>query len=238
MSQKASVEERLDSLEAENKGLRHEMERLQAVQEIHNLMGRYEFLHTAGRNDETLELFAMNTPGVRAARGAWGIFDGPEGIKRLYSTVHNYIRTGASNPGKENGAGVLIMQHLTTPVIEVAGDGQTAKGIWVSPGVWTGKQGEKMQAMWTLCKYSIDFVKEDGKWKIWHKHVHGIIMTPYEKSWVDDAYDPFVNPLPDELSPDRPNPGAREYSKELPMELNPVPPEPYETWDESKACVK
>jgi hypothetical protein len=53
----------------------------------------------------------------------------------------------------------MIAEHcLTSPVIQVAKDGKTAKAIWFSPGV-EGNQ-------WAYGKYAIDFVKEDGQWKI------------------------------------------------------------------------
>ena len=60
-----------------------------------------------------------------------------------------------------------------TPVIEVAGDGKTAKGIWYSIGIGVrpnvnsdGTYTKSTSWMWE--KYAVDFIKEDGKWKIWH----------------------------------------------------------------------
>ena len=38
--------------------LLHEAERLEALQEIRNLMGRYSYLHSAFRNNEYAELWA------------------------------------------------------------------------------------------------------------------------------------------------------------------------------------
>ena len=48
---------------------------------------------------------------------------------------------------------------------------------------------EKLQAYWHWDRYGIDFIKEDGKWKIWHFFVGREFTTPYEKSWVDTAID-------------------------------------------------
>lgn len=31
--------------------------------------------------------------------------------------------------------GILPVHSLTTPVIEVAADGKTARGVWISPGL-------------------------------------------------------------------------------------------------------
>jgi hypothetical protein len=65
------------------------------------------------------------------------------------------------------------MNFLTTPVIEIAGDGKTAKGLWYSPGVnMVGSVMEEgktsMRGEWRMTKYGVDFVKEDTGWKIWH----------------------------------------------------------------------
>lgn len=40
--------------------LLHQAERLEALQEIRNLMGRYSYLHSAFRNKEYAELWAKN----------------------------------------------------------------------------------------------------------------------------------------------------------------------------------
>ena len=48
-----SIEKRIVRLE-------HEIERLHAVNEIQNLMSRYEYLHTAGLDEEKLELWAKS----------------------------------------------------------------------------------------------------------------------------------------------------------------------------------
>jgi SnoaL-like domain len=60
----------------------------------------------------------------------------------------------------------------TNPIIEVAGDGKTAKGMWNSngPGLNTSVKDGKLvvSGMWFWRTYYVDFVKEEGKWKIWH----------------------------------------------------------------------
>jgi len=66
-----------------------------------------------------------------------------------------------------------IMHTQETPVIEIAGDGKTAKGLWYSIGMAargsvdkTGKTSISTSYMWE--KYACDFIKENGKWKMWH----------------------------------------------------------------------
>ena len=52
----------LKNLQETNNSLRHEIERLQAVNEIQNLMSRYEFLHTSNRHKEVMEMYAKKAP--------------------------------------------------------------------------------------------------------------------------------------------------------------------------------
>ena len=137
--------------------------------------------------------------------------------------------------------GQMYMHPLTTPLIEVAGDGQTAKGIWISPGQEATSIGsDVLKAYWAWLKYGADFVKEDGKWKFWHLNVFGIFLTPYDKPWTEQALPPYTGEvaLPDEFKPDKVTTYWTTYSPTGQQELIPVPPEPYETWDESTSYVK
>lgn len=86
-------------------------------------------------------------------------------------------------------SGNFSFRTLTTPIIEVAGDGKTAKGYWYTIGWTSSVQGDKGGAQWSFERYGIDFVKEDGDWKIWHFHVYNDFDTPYEKNWVQNAID-------------------------------------------------
>ena len=203
--------------------LEERIQRMEDIHEIQNIMGRYEYLHTAGKQEETAELFARKTPGVTAEIANWGVYEGYEGVRKLYVGLHNYI--------EGDRKGQLNMHTLTTPVLEVAGDGKTAKGVWLSPGSETTKVRGKPQAFWAWCKYGVDFVKEDGKWRIWHFHVYGVFHTPYEKSWTESPK--FERSyVPDELKTDKPS--SRPfwvYSPETTTDDAPMPPAPYETWD-------
>ncbi len=78
-----------------------------------------------------------------------------------------------------------MMQHtLATPVIEVAKDGKTAKGVWMSPGHEARVLGGRLTALWVWGTYGEDFIKEDGRWKIRNHHVYLNIITPFEVPWT------------------------------------------------------
>lgn len=224
-----TTEEKIQSLMEIIKKQQHELDRQAAVNEIVNIMNRYEYLLGTGHLKETVDLFALKTPGVRAEM-MWGVYDGVEGIKKLYFKVHKAMGVGEA-PG-----GMAILTN-TTHVIEVAGDGKTAKAVWICPGLDTGTYGKggKPKANWGWAKRAADFVKEDGKWKIWHYHVYGLFMCPFETPWTEVNSHPEMDAMPPELSADKPPTTHWFYSPEAIMKLEPVPPKPYNTFNEKTA---
>jgi hypothetical protein len=211
----------------QNDAMSDRLQRLEDVLDIQNLVSRYEYFHTADMDDERISLFASKTPGVKLEIANWGIYEGIEGVKRFY--------LGARRSLIKDRTGHMHMHATTTPVIEVARDGKTAKGVWIAPGHDTSPMSG---ATWSWAKYGIDFVKEDGKWKFWHYHAYGIFKAPYYKSWVDVEDEHALPPIPDELKADRPSPYHWMYSKTRKTENIPEPPRPYDTWDDSMSYIK
>lgn len=211
------------------RSLEERIQRLEDVHAIQNLMGRYEYYHTAGLHEETADLFAKKAPDVKAEFVGWGVYEGLESIRKMFVNVHKAL--------EGDRRGVLNVLPLTTPVIEVAGDGKTAKGVWIMTGVETMKISGKLEANWAWAKYGIDFIKEDGEWKFWHFHVYAVFHTPFGTSWVDAPGPVPFNP-PEELAPDRPCTYHWVYSPTAITENVPEPPLPYETWDDSMSYVK
>jgi len=129
--------------------------------------------------------------------------------------------------------GVLFEHPLATPIIEVAKDGKTAKAYWVSLGHETKPRDGKMTAHWCWGKYAVDFVKEDGQWRIWHfKWFRGFI-TPYDTSWVDRPREPELERhivCPNHNL--KPSEYHRPYFINQIAESIPAAPYPYETWRE------
>jgi hypothetical protein len=223
-----NLEQKIDDLAKTVECQQHEIERLRAVTEIQNVMGRYEYLENAGL--PIIELFAMKTPGVSAHIEGIYNWDGPEAVRKYMGPDGLWARMQKALDPK----GRMVVHTLTTPVIEVAQDGKTAKAVWMSPGLETHRAEGKFAARWAWVKYACDFVKEDGKWKIWHFHLYTpIIMCDYYQSWVDT---PTFRPggerqFPDDCQPSSLNNDWRPWSADKVAELRPAPPEPYETWD-------
>ena len=212
-----------------NESLEARIQRLEDIHELQQLLGRYEYLHTANRHDDVVPMFATTVP-VKIEIPTWGIWEGEGAAYRCFHGFHNWLGVEANGPEGE------MMQHtLATPVIEIAGDGKTAKGVWMSPGHEAHNIGGSMVAIWCWGTYGEDFIKEDGVWKIRNHHVYLNIYTLFDMPWTAD--EPFrpagVLPpgFPDEWRPDRPNSYTWMYSKDAITELAPAPPEPHATYD-------
>ncbi|QCX34416.1 nuclear transport factor 2 family protein [Caloramator sp. E03] len=199
----------------------------EAYQKIQNVMGRYAYMLTACKYDDICELFTKRED-VRVEMN-WGVYEGYEGVIRCYAKYHK---------NEVVGPGTMAVHALSTPVIEIADDLQTAKAVWISPGHITGgmfSKDKKIKAHWAWMRYGCDFVNEDGEWKIWHLHVYGLFMTPFDKSWVEigDAHE--IEEFPPEYAPDRPPTYSWAYSPTRTTEYVPAPPKPYSTFDPNDA---
>ncbi len=202
------------------------LERLWDAQEIGKVMTRYAFLHNAHEHMRTVELFALDRDDVWIECGGMGIYKGPEGIKKFFYTWHK------SMEGDMKGA---FNEHLlTTPLIEVARDGKTAKAVWMSPGAETRrvKPENALEAMWIWGKYAVDFIKVNNAWKFWHFTITQDFMCDYHHSWVEAETSAGQrithNGMP---SADEPNSFKDDgYIKDKIAALFPELPEPYDTY--------
>jgi len=215
--------------------------------EVENLFNRYMFFHNAFQDERIIPLWvAPGTPGIRAQYTNAGVYTTWESVTRYHR-------------GRPSPAGKLILHATTTPVIEVAGDGETARGVWIMAGTESGLtdpeqaasmppsmysrgevQGKKVWAHWVWCKYAIDFLKQDGQWRIWRFRCYELARAPFEEDWVsfgeknqaafdldlmyfgDDGKPVFMPPA-DEPARDTNHP----YSPATVQQLQPAPPEPY-----------
>jgi hypothetical protein len=83
--------------------------------------------------------------------------------------------------------GNCAIHELTTPIIQVQKDMNTAKGMWYHVGFNTFLDPVKgVIPIWQVIKYNHIFVKEDGQWKFWDYRAHLLIRSSFEKGWVDE----------------------------------------------------
>ena len=107
-----------------------------------------------------------------------GLFQGREGVKAILNMVFG----GEAEPGD------MLDIQLTSPMIEVVGDLQTARGVWWIAGAASVPMGSKdPQALWVWGAVAVDFIWEEKEWKLWHVHYFRWIKCDYHKGWADDT---------------------------------------------------
>jgi ketosteroid isomerase-like protein len=159
------------------------------VQEVQNLMSRRAFYHSVGQNENELKLWAKKTP-IRWAQNQ-GCWIGMDALRDYYETTNyamqraNLAKKAKNNPVIENNfeknrqVGEAVYHLLTTPIIEIAKDGKTAKGMWYTPGVILTGDGKKSEGMDMWERYGVDFIKEDGQWRFLHIAVYTDFAKPF-----------------------------------------------------------
>jgi hypothetical protein len=147
-------------------------------------MGYYSYLHTAFRNIEYAEHWAKRDDDRLTM--PFGVFVGWESVRRCYVEIHGDRSIPADAAELK---GVMMIHEMCTEVIEVAKDGKTAKGIWITPGTETSPAPGKEKGSWCWGKYEVEFIKEDGVWKFWKMILYPLFLTPVYRSWGQPQLD-------------------------------------------------
>lgn len=252
-----STEARLAALEQELTQVKGNAERARDRAAVENLFSTYMALHNAFRDPEIVSLWASKgTPDVRAQYSNNGIYTD-------WDTIVAYHAQRPNPPGK------LILHYVTSPIIEVAEDGQTAKGMWMMTGLESGLtkpeaaagapdfmyeknvliNGKKVWMHTVYAKYGIDFIKQNGQWKIWHFHCFEVARAPFGLGWIPFAAAAQDSPFGDDLMyfgedgkpvlMPKPNGPAtirhNPYRTDRGQTLDLKPPVPYRTFSETFA---
>lgn len=229
----------------ELKELAAQVRRLQDVHEVTNLMSRLVYLGERWDYEGMLACFAQETPGVTVEIGRRGVFEGIDGARRTLVDIGRLMDRGHAAGMREAFPNLDVVdeahvgrqenQAIGTPLIEIAGDGKTAKALWSTPGSQTqfDPRAGKPAAFWLWIRYAVDFVREPAGWRVWHFHLIPRYRTPFEQSWVETSSVPLKAP-PGFPEPDRP---TTEYfdSYEVTHPVKGIPrlPEPYQTFDDT-----
>jgi hypothetical protein len=187
--------------------------------EIWQLQSRYSHLYHIGRMSEIPLLFAQKTPGVNLEIEDSGVYEGIASITRFWDTV--------LSEKKSRSAGHLALHMTLNPVIEINKAHTKAKGIWHSHGFCSFVGGGSFKQFLCLGKYDMEYVKEDGQWKIFKFAYRLTFMCPYEKGWVEEPVAASIAGSPDNI-PDKPTTYFMPYSRYRINLMQPPPPEPYD----------
>jgi len=128
---------------------------------------------------ESIPALYSHSPEVTVEFSDSGLFKGPESVARLYNA---FART-------REVPGFFILHMAVNPYIEIAADGLSARSHWLSPGASNSPSGSS----WIWGPYYVDYVKEDGEWKIIHSNLLALFRNPYQYSWGESPHHGTVN---------------------------------------------
>ena len=222
--------------------LKFNQEKLLAVDELKRLMAFYIDEYKWARLPST----CIDLP--------WGAYDGFKGFVRCYVLDHGYPMDAAKDydfkaegygPGRmsEDGdeddeiPGIMCVHTFSTPVIEIAEDGQTARGVWLSSGTENFGDGDHIQNEldrgfegWAWSMYAFDFIKIDGEWKLWHYRLFGLFIMKHDECWTEvRPYDGISSMVTTEDRPPVNAPYDWTIDSVYPWNY-PDPPKPYKTF--------
>lgn len=244
---------RIADLEATAAAAQERADRAYARGDIENVFNRYMHYHNAYEDERIIDEL-------------W-VRPGTEGIRSRYNNVGAYTTyesVTAYHRGRPRPIGKLLFHYTSTPVIEVGADG-TAKGIWIMAGLESGTtapevakdvpewvfsggevDGKRVWAHWVWCKYGVDFLLQEGEWRIWRFRCYEVARAPFNRDWISFARDnqeshdsqlawfgddgvPVFLPQVDEPVETVYHP----YDNDKAQTLDPMPPQPYSTMEDT-----
>lgn len=216
--------------------------------EIQNVMGKYAMMTMICKQaDIPGKLWTRQAATPTLARND-GWYVGLEAIQGYYQAIADNLaakaralkaifpeQLGGKTDEEAFGAGEHYPRPLTSPLVEVAADGQTAKGLWQVMGAnnSVGKYGPL--STWDWGYIAADFVLEDDEWKIWHLQEFTELAAPVATNWVKGSPFPVLPQFAalGELTLPAPTVPARLYEAYSPQREYTAPPrmpEPYATF--------
>ena len=191
-----------------------------------------------GSDDACLSFNDGSYVGSEAVRGYFAAMEANNAARvQFMKTLFPEELSGRSED-QLNGVGHMRGLPITTPVIEIAGDGLTAKGLWHIQGADNGVTPYGPLSYWTLGFLGVDFRKEEGEWKIWHVLHAEDVVCPMGESWVaPEAHEPDAQYAPLAALKKPPYSVCRQnyvpYTPDRAFTPPPALPEPYEHFAET-----
>ena len=214
---------------------------------IVNLAGKYVTSLLLKREGEIFDRFWSRAEDVCLSFND-GSYLGPEALRAYYAREAENTaaqsrmlkelfpeKLGHLSDEELFGVGQMRGLPITTPVIEIAADGQTAKGLWHVQGAENGLTAYGPLSRWILGFLAIDFRKEGDEWKLWHVLHAEDVVAPMGESWLKPkAREPRAEFAAAAQWQKLPYSVAREnyrpYTPDRPFTAPPVLPEAYDTF--------
>lgn len=203
--------------------------RVELYLEAQRIIGLYANYLAAGEFDKIADLFAMDVPTLRAEM-LWGVYRGSEGIRRLCGGLFPYLRSREPD-------GAQSLQTMEVPIIKVAKDCKTVKGVWVCPGyITTVDDLGNARGYWSWQKCACDFIVTEQGLKMWHFHVYGLFESLYGTTDVMPSGTVlFKGTVPEEYAPDAPPTTVFDLSRDSVYPYAPAVPDAYTVFDQDYA---
>ena len=193
------MEKRIKVLEEQIRALQEQVRILQDIEEIKKLQRAYGYYLERWMSEDIINLFS-DSPETCVIVAA-GEFRGKESIKKFFrggGTPEEVYRQRTANPY------FLHQVMQLSPIIHVSPDGKRAWGRWYGFGFNAlPDPSGKISANVMNGIYEVEYVKENGKWKILKLHWYMKFNAPPDK-WADPSKHilPKHHPLP--FEPDGP----------------------------------
>ena len=219
--------------------------------DLKNLMGKVCYTILLKQEDQMVARFWSAREDICLGVNR-GYYVGRAAVSGYYDAVYRHTtacteflkkafpeQMGKLTSGEQFGAGSMDVKPMDTAVVEIAGDGETAKGIWYSRGTYNDITPQGPVAFWDYAVFACDFVREDGQWKIWNMLRLSDIVAPGGKNWgINYAPYPDLPEFAGAKGFSAPEPTVQKtlheaYYPGRPFMPLPEPPVPYETFAET-----
>jgi hypothetical protein len=168
---KETTETRLKALEEQVKTLKAQVRNLNDIEAINRLQRAYGYYVEHMMGKEIIECFSTGD-GVYL-KWLEGRYNGQAGLHRYFDKM------------RDTFSHELLHQVIqVSGIVTVAPDGLTAKGRWYAFGGVAIPMGDKVRENWENSIYEMEYVKEDGVWKMlgikwnltyWLPHLMGLV---------------------------------------------------------------
>lgn len=179
------AKEQRNSLEQRLKKAEVQIRKAESYREIMNLMSAHVHCCLNQAYEAELEQYWSKRDDIVYANGDLA-YVGREAVWKYYveaaerrsqETRQRLKAMGKELPEGKKTPGYKNMNLIGTPYIEIAGDGQTAQGIWMAHSFMGSVDGTgELQTQGVLSRYAGEFVLEDGRWKIWHRRNYADVV--------------------------------------------------------------
>lgn len=162
----------LTTMENRIKELEKEVSALKDLEAINRLQKSYGFYLEHWMYEDIIGLFSDSPDTVLNL--VYGVFHGKEGVRKYFSSMTEMT---------QHREFVHQIMQLSG-VVDIDPDGKTAKGRWYGFGAVAMPRREGVLQFFTSGIYTCEYIKEDGKWKIFKLKWNPLYTAPPDSGWV------------------------------------------------------